>query len=142
MNITKVSYGKTYSLGNYCSERIDLEASIDETNESVTDAVFQLREYCDQLHKKNNPHLYQEQETTVPKLDGWNELNLKGTWEMLPTPSDTPTQTPKKLSQQELITQEISKASNPKQLSEWYLLSRKFPETIELYDNKLNELTK
>ena len=63
MKITKVNYGKTYSLGNYCSERIDLEASIDETQESVTDAVFQLREYCDQLHKKNNPQLYTE--TTV-----------------------------------------------------------------------------
>jgi len=44
MKITKVNYGKTYSLGNYCSERIDLEASIDETQESVTDAVFQLRD--------------------------------------------------------------------------------------------------
>lgn len=66
MNITRVSYGRTYSLGSFQSERIDLEASIDETRESVADAVFQLREYCDQLHKKNNPHLYQEQETIQP----------------------------------------------------------------------------
>lgn len=28
MTITKVSYGKTYPLGNYSSERIDLEATI------------------------------------------------------------------------------------------------------------------
>jgi len=61
MQITKVQYGKTYSLGNYCSERIDLEASIDETTETVADSIFQLRHYCDEIHKKNNPQLYQEQ---------------------------------------------------------------------------------
>lgn len=30
MTITKVSYGKTYPLGNYSSERIDLEASVED----------------------------------------------------------------------------------------------------------------
>ncbi len=61
MKITKVQYGKTYSLGNYCSERIDLEASIDE-DETVTGVIGVLKKMCDAEHKANNPHLYQEEQ--------------------------------------------------------------------------------
>lgn len=62
MTITKVSYGRTYSLGNYNSERIDLEASVTDS-EHIEDVVKELKEMCDTYHKTNNPHLYQEQET-------------------------------------------------------------------------------
>ena len=61
MKITKVQYGKTYSLGNYCSERIDLEASVDEEEETVTGVIADLKKMCDAEHKANNPHLYQEE---------------------------------------------------------------------------------
>jgi hypoxanthine phosphoribosyltransferase len=61
MKITKVSYGKTYPLGNYSSERIDLEASVDE-GESISLAINTLKEICDIEHKSNNPKLFQEQE--------------------------------------------------------------------------------
>ena len=62
MKITKVQYGKTYSLGNYCSERIDLEASVDEEEETVTGVIADLKKMCDAEHKANNPHLYQEEQ--------------------------------------------------------------------------------
>jgi len=69
MVITKVSYGKTYPLGNYSSERIDLEASIDNI-ETVEEVLQELRDKCDSIHKTNNPHLYQ-----VPKHDMDDEFN-------------------------------------------------------------------
>jgi hypothetical protein len=68
MKITKVQYGKTYSLGNYCSERIDLEATLDE-RDLECDVIGFLKDKCDEIHKKNNPHLYQEEpiiKTTQP----------------------------------------------------------------------------
>lgn len=65
MTITKVSYGKTYALGNYCSERIDLEASIDETDD-VGVVVSILKMNCDEINKKNNPGLYVERTDYVP----------------------------------------------------------------------------
>lgn len=91
MNITKVNYGKTFSLGNYCSERIDLEASIDE-GEDIELVFAQLKKQVSDIHKFNNPHLYQEQEPTT-KWDGWNEIKQDGTWEMVSNPSGTPINT-------------------------------------------------
>lgn len=61
MKITKMQYGKTYSLGNYCSERIDLEASVDESD-ILDDVAAILKMNCDEIHKAGNPHLYQEEQ--------------------------------------------------------------------------------
>lgn len=124
MQITKVQYGKTYSLGNYCSERIDLEASIDETHESVTDAVFQLREYCDQLHKNNNPHLYQEQP--------YQPLNEEPPIITFPE---------EKISQEQKIQNLISQATSLPELKQWELLSKSNPKLTEAYELKLKSLT-
>lgn len=139
MIITKVQYGKTYSLGNYCSERIDLEASIDESSESVTDAVFQLREYCDQLHKTNNPHLYQEQDTTK----GVNHYTQ-------PHDGITQDQTiPSQHIENQSLTQEqkihnlITQSTTIKQLEEWKLIAnnKQYPTLKEIYDKKYEALS-
>lgn len=145
MTITKVSYGKTYALGNYCSERIDLEASIDEDTESAADAIYQLRHYCDEIHKKNNPHLYQEQDT-IQERQSFREVvdnhlsKIEESKERFNSLQYIDNQ-PKKLSQKELILQEISNATTEKQLKEWRLLAEKYPEIMDTYYNKLNQLT-
>ena len=60
MKITKVSYQKTYSIGPYLTDRIGFEADLD-GHESCSEAILQLRDEADKVHKKANPHLYQEE---------------------------------------------------------------------------------
>jgi hypothetical protein len=135
MTITKVSYGKTYNLGNYCSHRIDLEASIDE-GEDIQYVLSSLKQQCDLFHTTNVPtseipHLYQE---TTQGITHYTQ----------PHDGITQDQTipqPKKLSQKELITQEVTNAKTLKALSEWKLLADKYPDLKELYDNQLQKLT-
>ena len=43
MRIVRVSYGYTFNLGNYQSERIDLEAEIDPDRESAVVAKYELQ---------------------------------------------------------------------------------------------------
>lgn len=132
MKITKASYGRTYSLGSFQSERIDLEATIDE-GEDIQFVVCNLKHECDQVHQKNNPHLHQEQETTV-----WNSevpnLGLQVTEPQEAIPS-------KKLSQEEVLAQLIEDATTLKALKWLEKPSEKYPQTKELYQNKLNQLT-
>ena len=133
MKIEKVSYGKTYSLGNYCSERIDLEASIDEDKESCIEAVNQLRHYCDGIHKQNNPKLYQEQETTIP-----NNQCIKGSITpydkegnlLHPLPEKTPEQ----------AAQELIETATPSNIKWFKHLPEKYPQLKQLYQQKLKEL--
>ncbi len=138
MKITKASYGRTYSLGSFQSERIDLEATIDE-GEDIQFVVCNLKHECDQIHQKNNPHLYQEQETTIPIDDKYKQFRDTPISEHLEKQRKTIES--KKLSQKELITQEIYNAKTLKALSEWKLLSDKYPDLKEIYQNKLNQLT-
>lgn len=60
MKLTLVTYAKTFNLGNYCSEKIGLEASIDDS-ESPESALAILKEIVTKFHEQNNPQL----ETTV-----------------------------------------------------------------------------
>lgn len=140
MKITIVKFGKTYSLGNYCSERIDLEASIDETHESVTDAVFQLREYCDQLHKKNNPHLYQEQGTVVVSSQ-WEEKYHTQEQPTVTTYSTQPIEN--QLTQEQKIHNLITQSTSIPELEQYKLLSnnKKYQSLKEAYDNQYEKLT-
>ena len=59
MKITTVSYQKTYSIGPYLTDKIGLEASLDD-KESVADVLDNLRGKADEWHKAEHPHLYQE----------------------------------------------------------------------------------
>lgn len=159
MKITTVSYQRTYNLGSYNSEKIGLEADIEE-GEDIQFVVCNLKHECDQIHQKNNPHLYQEQgqyyntpqsikeETGIERVysnsgDPFIGKNYPQNESGL-HPSNSPTfqaPQPQKLSQQELIESEIQRADTPQKLKEWELLSNKFPQTKELYQNKLNQLT-
>ena len=52
MKIKTISYGRTFALGNYSSERIDLQADIDE-NEDEQTALSILKEKVERFHKEN-----------------------------------------------------------------------------------------
>jgi len=58
MQITSVTYQKTYSIGPYLTERIGVEASIDEGQDPKI-VLSELKKLCDEVNEANNPHLAQ-----------------------------------------------------------------------------------
>jgi hypothetical protein len=139
MTITKVSYGKTYPLGNYSSERIDLEASVEE-GERITGVIELLKEICDREHKANNPHLYQEQGTQYP-MPFMNEKEIFGQLDNLTLTKLTENQP---LTQEQKIHNLITQSTSLPELKQWELLSNNkiYPSLKQAYENKLKELTK
>ena len=135
MKITTVKYGRTFALGNFASERIDLEASIDEGKESAIDAFNQLREYAEQIHMKNHPHLYQQ---TNPELysseqpKNWFDNDKQEVFELM----DAITLSPK----QKIISQ-IQQCSDITVLKSFELLAKNNTEIKTAYDNRFNELS-
>jgi predicted RNase H-like HicB family nuclease len=147
MVITKVSYGKTYSLGNYCSERIDLEASVTD-GEHIEDVVKQLKDMCDTYHKTNNPHLYQEQGQyyNTPQLIK-NETGIERVYshtgdtfiqETYPSENTLIPQT-----QEQKFLQLISLATSTKELSMYEKTANnpKYSNLKAAYDQKYSQLT-
>ena len=139
MKITKVSYGKTYPLGNYSSERIDLEATV-EDGENRTLALSALKEICDIEHKQNNPHLYQEQDTL------YNQIveGAKFRQEMASITNIRPPELEEKnLTQEQKFLNLISLATSTKELSMYEKTANnpKYPSLKTAYDNKYNQLT-
>ena len=65
MTITTVSYQKTYNLGNYSSERIGVEVSINE-GENAMEALDTAKKLCQEFHEKNNPEPPQSSVVSVP----------------------------------------------------------------------------
>ena len=147
MTITKVSYGKTYPLGNYSSERIDLEATLHE-GEEIKMAVEALKIMCDVMHKENNPHLYQEQDTIQHEYH-----NVKAPIQQIIQPSEHFIKDyvsvknveipPQLLTQEQKFLQLISLATSTKELSmyEKTANNHKYPQLKAAYDQKYSQLT-
>ena len=141
MQITKVSYGKTYPTGNYSSERIDLEATIDE-GETITGVISVLKKMCDTEHQNNNPHLYQEQDTKyqhpISEINNYTTIDRT---ELRPV--ETPQPIDNQLTQEQKIHNLITQSTSLSELKQWELLSKnkQYPTLKEIYDNKLKELT-
>jgi hypothetical protein len=57
MKIDRIHYQKVFPVGAYLTERIGFEASLDE-GENADQAVAQMRQMAEDIHKANNPHLY------------------------------------------------------------------------------------
>jgi hypothetical protein len=138
MQITTVSYQRTYNLGAYNSEKIGLEASIDE-GEDIQFAICNLKHECDEIHKKNHPHLYQEQETAFPYNPNNPEYGMPTTTSNMSQPIDN-----QQLTQEQKINNLINQSTSKVELEQWKLLAHnsKYPSLKEAYTNRLNELTK
>lgn len=65
MKIEKVTYQKTYSIGPYLTDRVGFEASLD-GHESCKEALSQLEAAADEWHKKEHPHLHQQNASWNP----------------------------------------------------------------------------
>jgi hypothetical protein len=57
MKIDRISYQKVFPVGSYLTERISFEASLDE-GENPGDAIKQMRQMAEDLHREKFPHYY------------------------------------------------------------------------------------
>ena len=121
MHIQTVSYTRTFNLGNYSSEKIGVEFSLNQ-GESANKALDIARELVEEYHKQNVIRLkelgyfYDEQ---VPE-------------EVIPTQS--------KKTLAEKTKDFIDSCKTKEELKAWELMSKSNPELLEYYNNKLNTL--
>jgi len=122
MHIQTINYTKTFNLGNYSSEKIGVEFSINQ-GESANKALDIARELVEDYHKQNVARLkdlgyfYDDQ---IPD-------------EVIPT------QSKKTLVEK---TKEFIDACNTKEdLKAWELMAKSNPELLGYYNDKLNLLS-
>lgn len=121
MHIQTVNYTRTFNLGNYSSEKIGVEFSLNQ-GESANKALDIARDLVEEYHKQNVIRLkelgyfYDEQ---VPE-------------EVIPTQS--------KKTLAEKTKDFIDSCKTKEELKAWELMSKSNPELLKHYNNKLNTL--
>lgn len=81
MQITTVSYQKTFNIGSYQSEKIGVELSV-EAGEDATIALDTARNLVHEYHQKNNPvPIYEDAELPETQVDKGVQPNEKLTKE-------------------------------------------------------------
>ena len=121
MHIQTINYTRTFNLGNYSSEKIGVEFSLNQ-GESANKALDIARDLVEEYHKQNVIRLkelgyfYDEQ---VPE-------------EIIPTQS--------KKTLAEKTKDFIDSCKTKEELKAWELMSKSNPELLKHYNNKLNTL--
>ncbi len=138
MQIEKICYGRTYPLGNYASERIDMEASID-PEEPIEMVVEILKGKCDAIHKSNNPHLYDSQYISTPP-DFAEQTGIHTIYTNNP---DTFKEVEQKVSPEQEVEDTIKgieAAETPEELSGWLLQAAKNQKTMGAFNRRKKQL--
>jgi len=134
MKIDKISYQKTFNLGNYSSERIGVDILLNE-GEDAKEALATAKQLVTEYHKENNPQIYEEQH---PLYNNIVEV-------MNAVESDVRTfnkkSDPPKLSQEETIIRDIHTCTELKTLQAYKLIAKNNPTIQEHYTAKLSELS-
>ena len=125
MHISTISYQKTYNLGNYSSEKIGVEISINAGEDSM-EALRTAKQLCDEYHKETTTSL--PPENTITNVE-----------EILPE-----IQQPKlsaKQRQEQTLIDSINSCTDVKVLESYRLIAKSKPKLQTSYDNKLKQLT-
>ncbi len=120
MIVERITFRRTYNLGNYNSEAIGVDYLLNE-GESIQDAINEARKQADINHKAINAHLYAEMPVEQPII--------------VETKEDKPV-----LSELEQMLHDIGTCTDLKVLDIYKFLSRKYPEATTAYRKKLIEL--
>lgn len=122
MQITTVSYQKTFNIGSYQSEKIGVELSV-EAGEDATLALDTARNLVHEYHEKNNPvPIYEDAVLPETQLD-------KGV-----QPSE-------KLTKEEKQMLAISSCQDIKTLESYRLIVKKYDYLQPVYDETMKKLT-
>jgi hypothetical protein len=121
MHIQTVSYTRTFNLGNYSSEKIGVELSLNEGDKAVQ-ALDTARELVEEYHKQNV--------TRLKDIGYFYDEQISE--EVIPTQS--------KKTLAEKTKEFIDSCKTKEELKAWELMSRSNPELQEHYNNKLKTL--
>lgn len=130
MKITTVKYGRTFSLGQFQSERIDFECEI-EDNETPEQILLQLKERVEQFHKETN-----DTGRYVTAPDELRELGIHQIY----TSSPNIFEPPSTLTPEERTIKEIEKTTTIEQLNEYQLLTKSNKAILAAYDLQMLKL--
>jgi hypothetical protein len=119
MHIQTINYTRTFNLGNYSSEKIGVEFSLNQ-GESANKALDIARELVEEYHKKNVERL---------KSLGYYQDEII---EVIPSQS--------KQTLAEKTKNFIDSCKTKEELKAWELMSKSNPELLKHYNNKLNTL--
>ena len=125
MHIKTVNYTKTFNLGNYSSEKIGVEFSLNE-GESANKALDHARELVEEYHNQSI-----SRQKKLAEYLGVNYENLL-IEEIIPTQS--------KKTLVEKTKEFIYLCKTKEELKAWELMSKSNPELLEHYNNKLKTL--
>lgn len=127
MTITSISYQKTYNLGNYSSERIGVEVSINE-GENAMEALDTAKNLCQEFHEKNNPEPPQSTVVSIP-LE-----------EIASIQAPKPDKKTAKEQQEQRLIDDINSCQEIKVLESYRLIAKTNENLQTAYDNKLKQL--
>ena len=120
MHIQTINYTKTFNLGNYSSEKIGVEFSINQ-GESANKALDIARDLVEEYHKQN-----------VTRLKELGDFYQEVPDEIIPTQS--------KKTLVEKTKEFINLCKTKDELKAWELMAKSNPELLELYTAKLKSL--
>jgi len=126
MQITTVNYTRTFNLGNYSSEKIGVELSINE-GESANQALDVARDLVEQYHSENV-----KRQKELRDFCGIGDSHQEEIDERIPTQS--------KQTLAEKTKSFIDLCKTKEELKAWELMSKSNPELLKHYNNKLKSL--
>ena len=132
MHIQTVSYTRTFNLGNYSSEKIGVEFSLN-AGDSANKALDNARELVEQYHAENvkrQEELNENVGESLYRIIGGSGIPNKN--EIIPLQS--------KQTLVEKTKAFIDSCKTKEELKAWELMSKSNPELLEHYNNKLNTL--
>jgi len=122
MHIQTVNYTRTFNLGNYSSEKIGVEFSLN-AGDSANKALDHARDLVEEYHKKN-----------VERLKSLGYFHDEQITEEVVIPTQS------KQTLAEKTKAFIDSCKTKEELKAWELMSKSNPELLEHYNNKLNTL--
>jgi hypothetical protein len=123
MHIQTINYTRTFNLGNYSSEKIGVEFSLN-PGESADKALDNARQLVEEYHKKSVKQIeeaglyFEQDEPIADKI--------------------IPTQSKKTLT--ERTKEFIDSCTTKEELKAWELMSKNNAELLEHYNNKLKTI--
>lgn len=145
MQIERISYRKTFNLGNYSSESIGVDILLNE-GEDAKQALEEAKKLVIEYHKENNPQIYEEQDyegmgTSIEDcmaakyVDSGNKFVGQSQAIKPSNPS------PQKLSQEETIIRDIHTCKDITTLNAYKLIAKNNPTIKQHFESKMSELS-
>lgn len=134
MKVKTISYAKVFPIAAYVNEKIGVEVELDETD-GYEETFLQAKQLVEKFHKDNNPQ--PDTQGSEGRGGFGNALDLP----MFQQPiQSVDISKEREWDGKEYILEGINKSETINLLKTWQLLAKKFPETEQAYENKLQSL--